>query len=212
MTTPNRALVLVDVQQQYFSGPLEIQYPAHTDSLPRITAAIDAATEAGVPVVVVQHSGGPTAPVFNPTTPEYALHPDVQARRQDDWKRVTKQFGSVFAGTDLLAWLRERDVDTITLVGYMTNNCIIASAAEAETHAIAVEVLSDATGAISIANAAGQADAETVHRTLMAVLQSNFASVATTDRWVAVLGTDQALAGDDLVTSAQAGAERFPLS
>jgi nicotinamidase-related amidase len=212
MTTPNRALVLVDVQQQYFSGPLEIQYPAHTDSLPRITAAIDAATEAGVPVVVVQHSGGTEAPVFNPTTPEYALHPDVQSRRQDDWKRVTKQFGSVFAGTDLLAWLRERDVDTITLVGYMTNNCIIASAADAETHGIAVEVLSDATGAISIANAAGQADAETVHRTLMAVLHSNFASVAPTDRWVAVLGTDQPLAGDDLVTSAQAGAERFPLS
>ncbi|WP_342772602.1 hypothetical protein [Arthrobacter crusticola] len=58
MSTPRRALVLVDVQQQYFSGLLEVQYPPHEQSLPQTTAAIDAATDAGVPIVVVQHSAG----------------------------------------------------------------------------------------------------------------------------------------------------------
>ncbi|MDQ0674449.1 nicotinamidase-related amidase [Pseudarthrobacter siccitolerans] len=29
MSTPRRALILIDVQQQYFDGPLEIQYPPH---------------------------------------------------------------------------------------------------------------------------------------------------------------------------------------
>jgi nicotinamidase-related amidase len=160
MTSPNRALILIDVQQDYFGdGPLEIHYPPHTDSLPRIVSAIDAATEAGLPVVAVQHTMGDDAPLFNPTQPGFRLHPEVESRRTGGWKSVVKRYGTVFAGTDLLAWLRDHDIDTITLVGYMTNNCVLASAAEAETHGLAAEVLSDATGAINIANEAGFADA-----------------------------------------------------
>jgi nicotinamidase-related amidase len=209
MTNATRALVLVDIQQEYFSGPLEIQYPAPSDSVAKITTAIDAATDHGVPIVVVQHSGGDAAPIFNPTTPGFALHPDVESRRTPEWKAITKQFGSVFAGTELLSWLHENSLDTITLVGYMTNNCIIASAAEAETHDISAEVLSDATGAISLGNDAGHVDAETVHKTLMALMNSNFAAVASTDAWVGALPERQVLPKDNLVSSATAGAARF---
>ncbi|WP_120337389.1 isochorismatase family protein [Cryobacterium soli] len=206
MNSPRRALILVDVQQDYFSGPLEIQYPPHTASLPRITAAIDTATSAGIPIAVIQHCSGDAAPVFNPTTDGFALHPDVENRRRPEWKSMTKQFGTVFAGTDLLDWLREREIDTITLVGYMTNNCILASAAESETHGLAAEVLADATGAINIANEAGFADAKTVHMTLMALLHSNFAAVATTEAWTEAVAATSALPKGDLGSSAVLGA------
>ena len=209
MSDPRRALVLVDVQQEYFSGPLEIRHPSPADSLPRITAAIDAATSADVPVVVVQHTLGDGAPVFDPTSPRFALHPEVEQRRTSAWKAVTKSHGSAYVGTDLLAWLRENAIDTVTLVGYMTNNCILATAAESEAHGIAAEVLSDATGAISIANEAGSVDAETVHTTLMALLHSNFAAVARTDAWISAVQDGRELAGSDLVTSATSGAEQF---
>ena len=207
MSTPRRALILVDVQQEYFDGPLEIQYPPHADSLPKIVAAIDAATSAGIPVAVFQHTSGDDAPVFNPTMQGFQLHPEVAQRQDPEWKAMTKQFGTVFAGTDLLEWLREHDVDTITLVGYMTNNCILASAAESETHGLAAEVLSDATGAINIANDAGFADAKTVHTTLMALLDSNFAAVGTTDDWTRALGEGTALPKDNLPGSALRGAQ-----
>ncbi len=205
MSTPRRALVLVDIQQQYFSGLLEIRYPPHGQSLARITTAIDAATAAGIPVAVVQHTAGDGAPVFAPGSPEFELHPEVELRRTEGWKSVVKRYGSVYADTDLAQWLREHDVDTVTLVGYMTNNCILASAVEAEVLGFATEVLSDATGAIDIANDAGSADARTVHTTLLALLNSNWASVATTHAWTAALATDRALPGSDLGTSAAAG-------
>lgn len=208
MTTPRRALVLVDVQQEYFGGPLEIQYPPHTESLPQIARAIDAATAAGFPVVAVQHTMGEGAPVFDPTKVGFELHPEVEARRTDAWKSVVKQYGTVFAGTDLLAWLRERQIDTITLVGYMTNNCILASAAEAETHGLAAEVLSDATGAINLANDAGFADAKSVHTTLLALLNSNFAAVADTLAWTDAVAAGRPLPKSDLGTSAVIGAQR----
>ncbi|WP_328474491.1 isochorismatase family protein [Actinoplanes sp. NBC_00393] len=208
MTTPRRALILVDVQQVYFGGPLEIQYPPHAASLPQITRAIDAATAAGVPVVAVQHTMGDDAPLFNPTQPDFQLHPEVESRRTPEWKSVVKQYGTVFAGTDLLAWLREHEIDTITLVGYMTNNCVLASAAEAETHGLTAEVLSDATGAINVANDAGFVDAKTLHTTLMALFNSNFAAVADTATWSAAASAGQPLPKPDLGASAVTGAQR----
>ncbi|MGO2862200.1 MAG: isochorismatase family protein, partial [Brevibacterium sp.] len=83
MSTARRALVLVDVQQQYFDGPLEIQYPSHEQSLPKITAAIDAAVAADIPVAVIQHTMGTDAPVFNPNEPGFALHPEVESRKAE---------------------------------------------------------------------------------------------------------------------------------
>ena len=114
----------------------------------------------------------------------------------------------MFAGTDLLPWLQERGIDTITLVGYMTNNCVLASAAEAETHGLAAEVLSDATGAIDIANDAGFADAKTVHTTLMSLFHSNFAAVADTATWSGAAAAGRSLPKSDLGSSAVAGARR----
>jgi nicotinamidase-related amidase len=208
MTTPRRALIAIDVQQEYFSGPLEVQYPPHADSLPQVARAIDAATAAGIPVVAVQHTMGEGAPVFNPTEPGFQLHPEIERRRTGEWKSIVKRYGTVFAGTDLLPWLREHGIDTITLVGYMTNNCVLASAAEAETHGLAAEVLSDATGAVNLANEAGFADAKTIHTTLMALLNSNFAAVADTATWSDAAAAGRSLPKPDLGASAVTGRQR----
>jgi hypothetical protein len=89
----------------------------------------------------------------------------------------------------------------------MTNNCVLASAAEAETHGLTAEVLSDATGAINIANDAGFADAKTVHTTLMALFNSNFAAVADTGTWSGAAGAGRALPRPDLGASAVTGAQ-----
>jgi len=208
MTNSRRALILIDVQQQYFDGTLEIHYPPHADSLPRILAAIDAAEASGIPIVAFQHSAGEGAPLFAPGTPEFELHPEIEARATDEWTRITKSYSSVYAGTGLAEWLRERDLDTVTLVGYMTNNCVLASSVEAEFLGFTTEVLSDATGAINIANSAGFASAQTVHTTLMALLNSNLATVATTEAWTAALADRQPLEASNLIESATTGASR----
>ena len=88
MTSPRRALILIDVQQQYFGGPLEIQYPPHQESLPTIAKAIDAATAAGIPVAVIQHSAGVGAPVFAPGTRGVELHPEIERRKTTEWKSL----------------------------------------------------------------------------------------------------------------------------
>ncbi|MGV2952782.1 isochorismatase family protein [Glutamicibacter sp. AGC46] len=205
MTAPKRALSVIDAQQEYFEGLLPIQHPDRDTSIARIDDAIQAAKQAGIPVVLVQHELPAESPVFASGSPTYDNHLAVAAHENHATHRVHKKFSSIFANTDLAAWLREQSVDTITLVGYMTNNCVVASAAAAEPLNFAVEVLSDATGAIDLANEAGRASAQQVHETLMALLHSNWASVTDTGIWTTALQTDQALAKSDLVTSATQG-------
>ncbi|MEE2034998.1 isochorismatase family protein [Rhodococcus chondri] len=209
MTAPRRALVLVDVQNQYFEGPLAIQYPPRDQSLRNIVRLIDHADATDMPVVVVQHTLPQEAPLFADGSHTWELHPDVAARIQPSWKLVRKNVGSAFGGTDVAQWLREQNVDTITLAGYMTNNCNLATAADAEVRGLAAEVISDATGAIHIANAAGKASAEQVHNTLMAIFNSNFAAVATADDWIDANTAGAALEKDNLVTSAVEGQAAF---
>ena len=209
MAQPNRALVIVDVQNEYFGGPLEIQYPDRSESLANITSIIDAAETQGLPIVVVQHEAPAGSPVFAEGSRGWDLHPEVASRRRDSWKRIGKSYASVFAGTDFESWLRDNGIDTITLAGYMTNNCDLATAAAAEPLGFAVEVLSDASGAIHLANEAGQVSARQVHEALMVLLQSNFAAVATAQEWVRAVEAGTALPQSDLGTSAMQGRAAF---
>lgn len=209
MTSPRRALVLVDIQNDYFSGPLEIQYPPRSASLTNIIRLIECAEAANLPIVVVQHCYPADAAVFAEGSAGWQLHPEVASRRTPQWKHVTKKFGTVFGGTDVAAWLAEQGVDTITVAGYMTNNCDLATVAEAEVRGLSAEIISDATGAIHLANAQGEVSAEQLHTTLMVLMHSNFAAVATTDQWLAAVRTDQPLPGSDLGSSAVQGSQFF---
>ena len=61
-----RALIVIDVQNEYVTGNLPIEYPPLDVSLANIGRAIDAAHAAGVPVIVVQHVAPAGAPIFAP--------------------------------------------------------------------------------------------------------------------------------------------------
>ncbi|MFO0999850.1 MAG: isochorismatase family protein [Planctomycetaceae bacterium] len=72
-----RALLVIDVQQEYFSGALPISYPSgHLD---QILDAMDAASKAGVPIAVIRHhQPDPESPIFRLNSEEWKLHPEVE--------------------------------------------------------------------------------------------------------------------------------------
>ncbi|MEU0268656.1 isochorismatase family protein [Nocardioides sp. NPDC006303] len=209
MTTPRRALIVVDVQQEYFDGILQIQSPDREQALANIAEALDVADREGLPVVVVRHELPEGSPVFAAGSHSSTLHPEIERRVKSSWKRVTKDKSSVFAGTGVAAWLAEQGVDTITIVGFMTNNCDIATAVSAEELGLAAEILSDASGAIHLANEAGKVSADQLHQTLLVLLHSNFAAVATTAAWTEAVTDRKPLAKSDLGTSALQGRAAF---
>jgi nicotinamidase-related amidase len=200
---------LIDVQQEYFDGILQIQYPPREESLKNICRALDVAEREAIPIVVVQHQFPQGAPVFAAGSSSWDLHPRIQERVKPEWKRLTKHNSSVFSGTGLTDWLAERKVNCISAVGFMTNNCDLATAAGAEDLGLTVEVLSDASGAIHLANDLGSVTAKTLHETLLVLLHSNFAAVASTEAWINAVEQGTALPKSDLGTSALQGRQRF---
>jgi nicotinamidase-related amidase len=198
--TPRRALVVIDVQNEYFEGGgLPIEYPPVEQSLPNIGKAMDAALAAGTPVVVVRHHAPKGAPVFQPDSHNGELHPEIAKRPRDHL--ITKAFPSVFTGTDFAEWLAHHEIDTLAVTGYMTHNCDASTVFEAMHRGLNVEFLSDATGALPYSNAAGQVSAEEIHRVFSVVFHSNFAAVTSTDAWIAALQTGQAIEKDNVLMS-----------
>jgi nicotinamidase-related amidase len=198
-TMPRRALIVIDVQNEYFTGNLPIEYPPVEQSLPNIVQAMQVARENGVPVVVVQHDTPPGAPVFAVGSEGWKLHPEVAALGSDHF--VSKKLASSFTGTGLAQWLADKQIDTLSVVGYMTQNCNASTIYEAAHLGFAVEHLTDATGTPSYENAAGHATAEEIHRVFNVVFHSNFAAVTTTREWANAVREGRALAKDNVYLS-----------
>lgn len=192
-TTPRRALLVIDVQNEYITGNLLIEYPPVAQSLRNIGRAMDTAHEAGIPIIIVQHNG------FGQGTTGWQLHQTVATRPHDH--RIDKPLPSVFANTDLAAWLADHNIDTLVIVGYMTQNCNASTLFEASHRGLKAEILSDATGAVPYANRAGSATAEEIHRVLSIVFESNFAAVLSTDEWISALANGAAPQQDNPMAS-----------
>lgn len=201
MNPPKRALIVIDVQNEYVTGKLRIEYPDVTQSLGNIGRAMDAARATGIPVVVVQHLTPEGTPVFARGSDGAALHATVAGRAYDH--RVEKSMASALTGTGLGPWLRERGVDTLSIVGYMTHNCDDATARQASHEGWKVELLHDAAGSLPYANAQGAATAEEIHRVFAVVMHTGFAAVVSTDQWLEALADGESLAADNVYLSNQ---------
>ncbi|MCQ8775023.1 cysteine hydrolase family protein [Streptomyces telluris] len=177
-----RALIVIDVQNEYVTGNLPIAYPPLDESLANIAAAMDAASASGIPVIAVQQAAPDTSPIFARGSHGFALHETVTSRTYDHL--VEKALPSSFAGTDLGEWLTARGIETLTIAGYMTQNCDESTARDAAHRGYTVEFLSDATGTLAMSNRAGTVTAEELHRAVLVVMQSRFAAVATTAEWI----------------------------
>lgn len=201
MSTPRRALIVIDVQNEYFTGNMKIEYPSVEVSLPNILRAIEAAKAANLPVVFVQHDVPEGSPVFAKGSDGWKLHPDIAALQPDH--HINKEMADVFIGTDLKQWLSARNIDTLTISGYMTHNCNASTVYHAAHEGLKVEYLSDATGALSYENAGGKASAEEIHRVFNTVFHSNFAVVTTTMEWINAVHDGRPLDLDNVYLSHQ---------
>lgn len=197
--SPRRALLVIDVQNEYVTGNLPIEHPPVQQSLQQIGAAMDAAHVAGIPVVVVQQDAPEGAPIFAVGSPGWQLHPVVAERPRDHL--VRKLLPSALAGTDLADWLARRGIDTLTVCGFMTHNCDASTILQAAHAGLAVEWLSDASGALPYTNAAGEASAQEMHRVFAVAFHARFAAVANAATWIAAVRDGVPLARDSIVAS-----------
>jgi nicotinamidase-related amidase len=178
-----RALIVIDVQNEYFDGALPISDPPTETSLANIGRAMDGATAAGVPVIVVRHGDtDPDAAMFRRGSPTWELHPEIEGRSRDHL--VEKTYPGSFTDTPLESILADAGIDTVAITGYMTHMCVDTTSRQAAHLGLAVEILSDATGTLPLENSGGRAAGEELHRATLVAQGQFFADVLETDDWL----------------------------
>ena len=200
-TSGRRALVVIDVQNEYIDGKFLIEYPPVSSSLPNIARAMDAAHQRGIPVVVVQHVQSEASPLFARGSHGVQVHESIASKPYDH--HIEKTMPSCFAGTDFGAWLKANDIGTIAVVGYMTHNCNDSTMRQAMHEGYQVEFLADAAGSLPYENKAGRVSAEEIHNVTCVVMQSAFAAVVGTDEWIAGLDGGAGFERDNVFVSNQ---------
>lgn len=176
-----RALLVIDVQNEYFTGLLPVTYPHNSTS--NIVTAIQAASDAHIPIVMVQHTS--KAKAFVKGTHGWELHESVKNTKVAH--TIEKTMPSSFVGTDLEAWLRKNGIDTVVISGYMTQHCCDTTARYAHHLGFNVEFLSDATGTLAFENGGGKATAEELHRATLVEQAFRFSTVMSTREWVKLI-------------------------
>ncbi|WP_010582975.1 cysteine hydrolase family protein [Schlesneria paludicola] len=177
----NRALLVIDVQNEYFTGALPITHP--TGHLEQILGVMDAAAKKSLPTVVIRHHQlDSDSPIFRKGSTEWELHPEVEKRRYD--LLIDKTLPGSFTLTGLEEWLKSSGIGTLTICGYMTHICCDTTARQAMHRGYNVEFLSDATGTLPVANSAGAVTAEELHRSILCAQQMMISEVLDSKAWI----------------------------
>lgn len=181
----NRALLVIDVQREYFDGAFPIRHPV--GHLATILEMMDAAKKAKIPTVVIRHhQPDPESPVFRKGSDMWQLHDDVESRPRD--VLIDKQLPGSFTNTPLDGFLKERNIDTVSITGYMTQVCCDTTAREAFHRGYKVEFLRDATGTLDVQNKAGSVTAEQLHESILVAQQMFISDVIDNETWLERVG------------------------
>ncbi len=176
-----RALIVIDVQREYFEGAFPIRHPV--GHLEAILEVMEAANKTNLPTVVVRHhQPDPQSPIFRQGSAMWQLHKDVESKPRDIL--IDKQLPGSFTNTQLDTFLRERNVDTVCIAGYMTQMCCDTTARQAFHRGYKVEFLRDATGTLDVQNEAGSVTAEQLHESILVAQQMFISEVIGKETWL----------------------------
>jgi len=177
------ALLVIDAQQEYFAPHGRWALPDGEKALAQIHRLIGAARASGAPIFFITHESLGDAPaVFRRGTVGVELHPSLHPAEGE--RIVNKHYPNAFAQTPLEAYLRQAEVDTIIVSGYMTQMCCDTTTRAARERNLSVLFASDATAARALTLDGETVPHDRIHQTTLAVM-TQFATVLPTDAIIA---------------------------
>lgn len=184
-----RALVLIDIQNDYFAGG---KWPlSGIDSAAENAAKLLAAARAAGDLVVhVRHEfPSAAAPFFAPGSAGAEIHPRVREREGEPV--VLKHQVNAFRETDLKALLDRHGIEEVVICGAMSHMCVDAGTRAASDLGYKCIVVHDACATRDQEFDGKVVPAADVHAAFMAALEFGYAKLVSTEEYLAGTSSEQ---------------------
>jgi nicotinamidase-related amidase len=175
---PDTALVVIDIQNDYFpGGAMELEGAEAAGAKAGEAMAHFRAKK--LPVIHVRHlSVRPGATFFLPGTRGADIHASVKPL--GDETVVEKNFPNSFRGTSLEQVLKDSGAKNLVIAGMMTHMCVDASVRQAADLGYKVTLLADACATRAQSFGGETVPARQVHAAFLAALNGFYAKVVKT--------------------------------
>lgn len=171
----NKALIVVDIQNDYFPGG-KMELVGATEAAAVASSVKADFTSKGHPVFMIQHiSKSPTASFFLPESFGVEIHESVKLTNGD--QLIVKHFPNSFRETELLEKLTQASITELTIVGMMTHMCIDTTTRAASDLGFKVEVVGNACATRNLEHDGVTVSAKEVQAAYLAALDGSFATV-----------------------------------
>ncbi|MBD3678411.1 MAG: cysteine hydrolase [Rhodobacteraceae bacterium] len=169
-------LILIDMQNEYFDGPLAL--PGAAKAAEAAAGLLARARKLGTPVIHIRHRGREGG-AFDPGAPRFQIHDSLAPAAGETV--IDKGLPNAFAGTSLADELAAHPDKPLIVCGFMTHLCVSATVRSAIDHGRFSTVISDATATRDLPDATDPArivTADAVHLATLSALADRFAVVA----------------------------------
>ncbi len=175
----NTALILVDIQNDYFPGG-KMELVGSLEASERAKQLLVFFREQNLPLVHIQHiATRPNATFFLPNTEGVMHHQNVMPL--PDETILQKHFPNSFRETSLLEFLRGEKIERVIVAGMMTHMCVDATVRAATDYGLQVLTAEDACATRALTHAGRTIPADHVHHSFLAALNGTYGKVLKTD-------------------------------
>lgn len=178
----NKALIIVDIQNDYFEGganPLPNSLKASLNA----QLMLEYFRKNNLPIIHIQHiATRDDATFFKLNTAGAEIHKNVTPI--GDEKVIIKHYPNSFRETELLSYLQSQNINELVICGMMTSMCIDATTRAAKDFGYTCVVIGDACAAPNLTINNEVVDAKDVHNSFLGALNYYYSTVLTTEQYI----------------------------